>query len=125
MNNKAPTLPEWFLRSWLRPVPGIEKYNLSQKITQSDAEEIMNMIATSTDFNIYSMEDRLRPFDSGYPYRDFLSGYLLLMVHSHKKYANNWTRLLWIVLPNVDKLAISEYAKNFFGLNLEDWGCYF
>lgn len=124
MNYKEPSLPEWFLRSCLRPVPGIEKYHLSQKITQSDAEEIMKMIAASTDLNIASMEERLRPFESGFPYRDFLSGYLLLMVHSHKIYANNWTSLLWIVLPNVDKLAISKYAEKLFGLNLEDFGCY-
>lgn len=114
MNYKAPSLPEWFLHSWLRPVPGIEKYHLSQKITQSDAEEIMKMIAASTDFNIASMEERLLPFEGGYPYRDFLSGYLLLMVHSYMEYANNWTRLLWSVLPNVDKLAILKYAKKFF-----------
>lgn len=109
---KGMSLKEWFEINWLIPVPGVEKYRLLQKLTINEATHIMHLMAESTQVDLSSPEDRQEPWLNGYPYRDFLSGYMcILLAPGINTDVNKWRNMLWKVLPDVHKSNMRKYAR--------------
>lgn len=117
------TLDRWLHKAWLPPVAGAEKYYVLQNLTKSEAKEIMMMVAESAEFDMTSWEARSGPLYHGHPYRDFLGGYMMLMLESDMDDVNNWRKKLWKALPDVDKESMTRYARAAFGVNLKKLGC--
>lgn len=112
-------LNEWMIRQWLIPVAGAEKYEMCQPLTDSQAMEIMLMIAESAELEITSLEERMKPLYRGSPYRTFIEGYIGLIIESGREDKNNWRKILWAILEDIDKMAIMEFAKKVYHVNLE------
>ena len=112
------TLDKWMMQMWLPPVPGAEKYKMCQKLTATQAKEIIQMIAQSTEFDLASRQERCWSLYRGHPYREFISGCLTLLLASDRKDANKWTDTLWHALEEFDRVAIRGYAKQLFNVDI-------
>lgn len=120
---KDVTLDKWMIHMWLPPVPGAEKYRISQELSNTQAKEIMHMIARSAEFDMASIMERRGPLYHGYPYRDFISGYMALMLESGVDDRNGWRKKLWRVLPDMDKKVLQKYARQIYNFDIKELGC--
>lgn len=117
MNHKM-KLNEWMETKWLEYVPGAEEYYMLQKLTEEQAFEILCIIAESTGFDILSEESRQGRLDNEHPYRNFMSGYMCLLVEAGPTDVNNWRKTLWSVLNDVDKEMLRSYVFQLSGRDI-------
>lgn len=110
-------LNEWMNSMWLPCTGGTEKYALCQRLNVEQAKDIMQYIANSVNFAIYTNGARRGARVIGTPYRDFLVSYVTLMLESGKEDVNGWRKALWSVLPDQDKREIRNVvpSKKFWG----------
>ena len=111
-------LNEWMRTVWLAPVPGAERYCMLQKLTQKQAAEIMGMIAQSVEFDMSSKQSRQGQLDAEHPYRQFMSGYMSLLVEAGRTDVNDWRKSLWRVLPEADKKMMRTYVRQLSGFDI-------
>lgn len=119
---KTIKLNEWMAAVWLDPVPGAERYCMLQKLTQKQAAEIMSIIAKSVEFNMNSKSSRQGQLDLDHPYRQFLGGYMSLLVESGPTDVNDWRRSLWRALPDTDKKMMRAYVRRLSGHDIVKTG---
>ena len=112
------TLDKWMMQMWLPPVPGAEKYKMCQKLTTTQAKEIIQMIAQSTEFDLVSRQERCWSLYRGHPYREFISSCVGLLFAPDRKDANKWRCTIWKALEEFDRVAISGYAKQLFNVDI-------
>ena len=120
--NQNVKLNEWMSRMWLAPVPGAERYYLLQKLTQKQAAEIIGMIAESVGFDMFSKYSRQGKLHNEHPYRQFMSGFMCLLVEAGRTDVNDWRKSLWRALPAVDKKMMRIYVRQFSGCDIEKTG---
>lgn len=117
MNNKV-TLDKWMASVWLVPVEGAEKYHLGQRLNKKEANEIKHLIAQSAEFDLNSKPMRCGILYHGHPYRDFLQGYVGLLLAVGRDDVNGWRKSLWKALEDMDKVAIKQYVQQVYHVDI-------